>query len=80
MNPALCHAGSRIYKISSTLSKAIGDGGGGGEGGGGHSTSAFYSVKLCVMINVSLRHNVHMLCFSFAVVLYPCIAYMQLLK
>ena len=39
-------------------------------GGGGHSTSAsaFYSVKLCVMINFSLRHNV--LCFSFVVVLY----------
>ena len=39
-----------------------------GRGGGGHSTSAFYSVKLCVMINFSLRHNV--LCFSFVVVLY----------
>ena len=65
MNPALCHAGSRIHKISSTLSKVIGDGGG---GGGGHSASAFYSVKLCVMINFSLRHNV--LCFSFVVVLY----------
>ena len=37
-------------------------------GGGGHSASAFYSVKLCVMINFSLHHNV--LCFSFAVVLY----------
>ena len=32
------------------------------------SASAFYSVKLCVMINFSLRHNV--LCFSFVVVLY----------
>ena len=40
----------------------------GGGGGGGHSTSAFYSVKLCVMINFSLCHNV--LCFSFVVVLY----------
>ena len=40
----------------------------GGGGGGGHSTSAFYSVKLCVMINFSLRHSV--LCFSFVVVLY----------
>ena len=39
-----------------------------GGGGGGHSASAFYSVKLCVMINFSLHHNV--LCFSFAVVLY----------
>ena len=35
MNPALCHAGSRIHKISSTLSKVIGDWGGGGGGGGG---------------------------------------------
>ena len=40
MNPGLCHAGSRIHNILSTLSKVIGDGGGGG----------FYSVKLCVMI------------------------------
>ena len=47
--------------------------GGGGGGGGevGHSTSAFYFVKLCVMINFSLRHNVrNVLCFSFVVVLY----------
>ena len=36
-------------------------GGGGGGGGGRHS--AFYSVKLCVVVNFSLRHNV--LCFSF---------------
>ena len=49
MNPALCDAGSRIHKISLTLSKVIGD-----WGEGGHSTSAFYSVKLCVMINFSL--------------------------
>ena len=74
MNHALCHAGNRIHKISSTLSKAIGDWGGGGE----HSASAFYSVKLCVMINFSLCHDV--LCFSFVVVCTPCIAYMQLLK
>ena len=26
MNPSLCHAGSRIQKISSTLRKVIGDG------------------------------------------------------
>ena len=64
-NPALCHAGSKIHKISSTLSKVIGDGRG---GGGGYSASAFYSVKLCVMINLSLHHNG--LCFSFVVVLY----------
>ena len=34
MNPALCHAGSTIHKIISTLSKVIGDWGGGGGGGG----------------------------------------------
>ena len=38
-----------------------------GEGGGG-AHSAFYFVKLCVMINFSLLHNV--LCFTFVVVLY----------
>ena len=37
-------------------------------GGGAHSTSAFYSAKLCVMINFSHRYNV--LCFSFILVLY----------
>ena len=68
MNPALCHTGSRIHKISLTFSKVIGDGWGGGERRG-HFASAFYSVKLCVVINFSLRHNV--LCFSFVVVLYP---------
>ena len=59
MNPALCHAESRIHKISSR-SLVIGE--------GGHSTSAFDSVKLCVMINFGLSHNV--LCFTFVVVLY----------
>ena len=59
MNPGLCHAGSRIHNILSTLSKVIRDGGGGG---------GFYSVKLCVMINFILHHN--LLCFSFVVVLY----------
>ena len=39
-----------------------------GEGRGGHSNSTFYSVKLCVMINFSLQHNV--LCLRFVVVLY----------
>ena len=76
MNPALCHAGNRIHKISSTLSKAIGDWGGGG--GGGHSTSAFYSAKLCVMINFSLRHDV--LCFSFVVVLYSMYSLYAIIK
>ena len=82
MNPALCHAGSRIHKISSTLSKVIGDWGGGGRregrGGGGHSASAFYSVKLCVMINFSLCHNV--LCFSFVVVLYSMYSLYAIIK
>ena len=81
MNHALCHAGSMIHKISSTLSKIIGDGEGGkGEGGGGegHSASAFYSVKLWVMINFSLRHNV--LCFSFVVVLYSMYSLYAIIK
>ena len=76
MNPALCHAGSGIHKISSALLKAIGDGG--GEGGGGHSASAIYSVKLCVMINFSLCHNV--LCFSFVVVLYSMYSLYAIIK
>ena len=59
MNPALCHAESRIRKISSRSLVT---------GGGGHSASSFDSVKLCVMINFSLRHNV--LRFSLVVVLY----------
>ena len=46
--------------------------------GGGHSTSAFYSVKLCVMINFSLRHNV--LCFSFVVVLYSMYSLYAIIK
>ena len=77
MNPALCDAGSRIHKISSTLSKVIGDGRKGG-GGGGHSVSAFYSVKLCVMINFSLRQNV--LCLSFVVVLYSMYSLYAVIK
>ena len=78
MNPALCHAGSRIHKISLTLSKVIGDWGGGGAGKRGHSTSTFYSVKLCVMINFSLRHNV--LCFRFVVVLYSMYGLYAIIK
>ena len=72
MNPALSDAGSRIHKISSTLSLVMG--GGGGE----HSASTFYSVKLCVMINFSLRHNV--LCFSFVVVLYSIYGLYAIIK
>ena len=68
------HAGSRIHKISSTLSKIIGDGG----GGGGDSISALYSVKLCAMINFSLCHNV--LCFSFVVVLYSMYSLYAIIK
>ena len=69
----LGHAGSRIHKISSTVSKAIGD----GEGrGGGHSNSVFYSVKFCVMINFSLHHNV--LCLSFVVILYSLYAVIKM--
>ena len=47
---------------------------------GGHSASAsaFYSVKLCVMINFSLRHNV--LCFSFFVVLYSMYSLYAIIK
>ena len=46
--------------------------------GGGHSASTFYSVKLCVMINFSLRHNV--LCFSFVVVLYSIYGLYAIIK
>ena len=73
MNRDLCDAGSRIHKISSTFSKVIGDG-----GEGGHSASVFYSVKLCVMISFSLRHNV--LCFSFVVVLYAMYSLYAIIK
>ena len=69
MNHALCHAESRIHKISSRSLVM---------GGGGHSTSAFYSVKLCVMINFSLCHNV--LCFSFVVVLYSMYSLYAIIK
>ena len=47
-------------------------------GGGGHSASSFSSVKLCVMINFSLRHNV--LCFSFVVVLYSIYSLYAIIK
>ena len=51
------------------FSDVICDGrGGGAQGEGGDSSTAFSSVKLCVMINLNLRHN--LLCLSFVVVLY----------
>ena len=71
MNPALCHAESRIHKISS---RSLVMRGGGGE----HSASSFYSVKLCVIINFSFRHNV--LCFSFVVVLYSMYSLYAIIK
>ena len=49
-----------------------------GRGGGGHSNSFFYSVKLCVMINFSLQHNV--LCLSFVVVLYSMYSFYAVIK
>ena len=49
------------------------------EGGwGGHFAYALYSVKLCVIINFSLRHNV--LCFSFVVVLYSMYSLYAIIK
>ena len=51
---------------------------GGGGGGGGHYVFPFYSVKLCVMIKFSLRHNV--LCFSFVVVLYSMYSLYAIIK
>ena len=47
-------------------------------GRGGHSNSAFYSVKLCVMINFSLQRN--MLCLSFVVVLYSMYSLYAVIK
>ena len=47
-------------------------------GGGEHSNSAFYSVKLCVMINFSLHHNV--LCLSFVAVLYSTYSLYAVIK
>ena len=67
MDPALSDAGAGFIKFHKLFQRSLVMGGGGG-GGRGHTASAFYSVKSCVMINFSLRHNV--LCFSFVVVLY----------
>ena len=64
-----------FIKFHQLFQKLLVMGGGGGGGGGVHSNSAFYSAKLCVMINFSLQHNVLRLSFVT-----PPIAYMQLLK
>ena len=53
-------------------------GGGRGEGGFGWGHSAFDSVKLRVMINFSLRHNV--LCFSFVVVFHSMYGLYAIIK
>ena len=60
--------GAGFIKFHQLFQKLLVMGGGVGEGKGGHSNSVFYSVKLCVMINFSLQHNV--LCLSFVLVLY----------
>ena len=46
--------------------------------GEGHSTLAFNSVELCIMINFSLRHNV--LCLSFVVALYSMYSLYAIIK
>ena len=63
-----------LIKFYQLFLKVIGDGG----GGGGHSNSAFYFVKLCVMINFSLQYNV--LCLSFVVVLYSMYSLYAVIK
>ena len=70
MNPATLGAG--FIKFHQLFQRSL------VMGGGGHSASAFYSVKLCVMINFSLRHNV--LCFSFVVVLYSMYSLYAIIK
>ena len=70
MDHALCHTGAGFIKFHQFFQMLLvmGRGEGEGEGEGEDSFVAFYSVKLCVMINSNLCHNV--LCFSFVVVLY----------
>ena len=51
---------------------------GGRQGGGVTLPPPFYSVKLCVMINFSFRHNE--LCFSFVVVLYSTYSLYAIIK
>ena len=72
--------GAGFIKFHQLFQRSLVMGGGGGGGGGWHSASAsaFYSVKLCVMINFSLCHNV--LCFSFVVVLYSMYSLYAIIK
>ena len=64
MNPILCHTGSRIHKISSTLAKVIGD-----RAGEGATPPVPFILQNCFfLINFSLLPIV--LCFSFVEVLY----------
>ena len=67
--------GAGLIKFHQLFQRSLVMGMGGGRG---HSTSAFYSVKLCVMINFSLCHNV--LCFSFVVVLYSMYSLYAIIK
>ena len=70
--------GAGFIKFRQLFQRSLVMGGGGGEGGDRHYASAFYSVKLCVMIKFSLRHNV--LCFSFVVVLYSMYSLYAIIK
>ena len=65
--------GAGFIKFHQFFQSSLGEGGGGGEW-----LSAFHSVKLCVMINFSLGHNV--LCFSFVVVLYSMYGLYAIIK
>ena len=63
MNSSLGQVWSRIHKICKFQKLLVMEGG----GGGALHFRFIYSVKLCVMINFNLHHNV--LCFSFIAVL-----------
>ena len=68
--------GAEFIKFHQLFQKLLVMGGGGG--GGGDTNFAFYSVKLCAMINFSLHHNV--LCLSFVVVLYSTYSLYAVIK
>ena len=70
--------GTGFIKFHQLFQKLLVMGERGGGGGEGHSNSAFYCVKLCVMINFSLHHNV--LCLSFVVVLYSTYSLYAVIK